>query len=127
MTTYVAYGFRRDDHASKVSMLVDRDDRERASKSIASIAEAIAGNSYCFATSMNVDGRCRTASRTSSLPVMRSCTPRRPSLISGRGNAARHAAARKRPAGGEDQSRQRPKLTKVETRRQRRVAPSRGA
>jgi hypothetical protein len=50
-TTYEVYGFRHDDHIKRVYMLVDIDE---TSAGEFSTARKIAGDEYCFVTSMEV-------------------------------------------------------------------------
>ena len=53
MTTYLVYGFNRQDHEQRVCMLVDRDPRDASSPPSAA-AERIAGPEFRFHWGMNV-------------------------------------------------------------------------
>jgi hypothetical protein len=52
MTTYLVHGFSRTDNKAGVSMLVDAD--FNAGEDPGDIAEAIAGDGYCFHASQNL-------------------------------------------------------------------------
>ena len=75
LVSYHVHGFRRDDHNTNVSMIVDADENN-VMRRPPTIAAEIAGPEYCFHASSNLNVWYPIVPKAGCLPQMRNCTQR---------------------------------------------------